>query len=228
MMKPARAGLPVATRSVVKILRSRVYEALGSERHAFPALFELDRKLLEYVPDRPGTFLEIGANDGYSQSNTYYLERRRGWRGVLIEPLPALFRICRMHRRRSRCFNFACVGDDGPETVTLYDQGLMSFAVDLPTREDRDGPGPSARVVEVPTRTLSSLIEEAGIGALDLMVVDVEGAELEVLSGLDLERHAPALLLVETAQPEAVDEAVSPVLRRIAQLTVHDYLYAAG
>jgi FkbM family methyltransferase len=226
-MKPARAGLPVAARSVVKIVRSRIFEAAGSTRYAFPGLWDLDRRLLEHVPERPGTFLEIGANDGYSQSNTYYLERHRGWRGILIEPIPSLYRICKAHRRRSICFNVACVGDQGPPTLTLVDRGLMSVAVD--SQADPNGLNDArseVRTVDVPTRTLSSAIEESGIDALDLIVIDVEGAELDVLSGLDLERHAPSLLLVETDDPEAVDATLAPRLRRTAQLTVHDYLYA--
>ena len=33
-----------------------------------------------------GTFLELGALDGNTFSNTRYYEEQRGWRGVLIEP----------------------------------------------------------------------------------------------------------------------------------------------
>ncbi len=51
--------------------------------------------------------------------------------------------------------------------------------------------------VEVPARTLSSLLDEARIGAVDFLSLDVEGLEIEVLEGLDLSRHRPAFLLVE-------------------------------
>jgi hypothetical protein len=41
----------------------------------------MDRKLDELFDGRPGFFVEAGANDGYQQSNTYYLEHLRGWSG---------------------------------------------------------------------------------------------------------------------------------------------------
>ena len=49
-----------------------------------------DKKVLKYLPTAPGFFIEAGANDGLKQSNTFYLESRRGWRGLLVEPIPEL------------------------------------------------------------------------------------------------------------------------------------------
>ena len=50
-----------------------------------PALNDLDRKLEKYLNYRDGYFIECGANDGYSQSNTYFLEKKLNWRGLLVE-----------------------------------------------------------------------------------------------------------------------------------------------
>ena len=62
------------------------------------ALNDLDRKLEKYLDFDNGVFVEAGANDGINQSNTLYLESRRGWRGVLVEALPVLYEQCRRHR----------------------------------------------------------------------------------------------------------------------------------
>ena len=51
--------------------------------------------------------------------------------------------------------------------------------------------------VRVPTRTLNSLIAEAGLSRIDFLSIDVEGMELEALSGLDLQRYPPHLILLE-------------------------------
>ena len=40
----------------------------------------------------PKFYIEIGANDGVSQSNTKYLELFYDWRGILIEPIPSVFK----------------------------------------------------------------------------------------------------------------------------------------
>src|ERR1700675_2623345 len=62
-------------------------EARYSDRLSRPALHELDIKLNAVIARDDGFFVEAGANDGYTQSNTYWLERFRGWRGLLVEPI---------------------------------------------------------------------------------------------------------------------------------------------
>ena len=58
----------------------------------YAALNQLDKQLECHLdPQQAGYFVELGANDGLMQSNTWFLEKRFGWRGVLIEPQPAAF-----------------------------------------------------------------------------------------------------------------------------------------
>lgn len=217
-------------RRAVKIQRALLFERVGSTRYSSPALNNLDQRLLSYLPKGPGVFLEIGANDGYSQSNTYFLERWCGWRGVLIEPLPSLYEVCRRIRKGSVCFNVACVADGGPHDVVLMDLDLMSVSLGLQNAQEehdrlKDRRG---RRVRVPARTLSSVLDEAGESEVDLMSVDVEGAELQVLSGLDLERHTPGHLLVETQHPQEVARVLGDRMHLVTQLSHHDYLFARG
>ena len=42
---------------------------------------ELDRKIARYVTESVGFFVELGANDGVTQNNSLFFERR-GWRGL--------------------------------------------------------------------------------------------------------------------------------------------------
>ena len=53
-------------------------------------------------PRRQRTFVELGANDGVTFSNSYLLERCHGWRGVCIEPTPSAFAKL-LQSGRDRC-----------------------------------------------------------------------------------------------------------------------------
>ena len=212
--------------ATVKTARARAAEAIGWERYSWPALNQLDQLVAPYLPDGPGTFLEIGANSGYLQSNTYYLERRRGWTGILIEPLPLHFKMCRYTRPNSICFNVACVEPDGPATVNLVNRTLESVVLGSQSAADeakRLAVRRPGKTLTVPTRTLSGCIDESPFDSITFMSVDVEGAEFSVLAGVEWDRHRPDWLLVETDYPEQL-VAACPGMIMEAKLSFHDYL----
>src|SRR5215208_4978314 len=101
-----RKALLRRRRALVRRRRRRL-EARGDDRLSRPSLHGLDSALARHLPERGGVFVEAGAFDGYEQSNTYFLERFRGWRGVLVEPVPELYREARLNRTRSQVFNCA-------------------------------------------------------------------------------------------------------------------------
>jgi FkbM family methyltransferase len=180
--------------------RNRLFEAAGSRRYSRPALHDMDRKLEELLPDGPGTFVEAGAHDGYTQSNTYYLERFRGWHGLLVEAVPELHAKARKRRPGSHVAQAALVGPDhAGGTVPIRFGDLMSTVGgdEAHAAAGASTAGRRAYEVDVPARTLSALLDDAGIESVDLLVLDVEGHELDALRGLDLNRHAPRLILVE-------------------------------
>lgn len=211
--------------------RRGIAEAVGSRRYSHPALFDMDRRLAAIMPRQGGTFFEAGAHDGYTQSNTYYLERHRGWSGVLVEPVPELRSKCERRRPRSQVFGCALVGPDHHDPdITIHFGDLMStVGADTHAASGLAVVGRSAYSVSVPARTLSSVLDEARVGALDLMVLDLEGNELEALRGLDFERHAPRHLLVETleraTQQPALDAALCSRYELLDVLSDYDLLY---
>lgn len=213
--------------------RRLLAEQLGSERYSRPALNDLDRLLGRYLPTQ-GVFVEAGANDGYRQSNTYFLERCRGWAGVLVEPVPALADQAARQRPRSRVVNAALVADDYLQpTISVRYGGLISAVEGTEgwSKEDLgealDGP---SYTVEVPARTLSSILDEAGVSAIDFLALDVEGYEERALAGLDLRRHVPRFLLIEIWNSASRRAGIEAILgdryRLLQQLTDRDFLYA--
>jgi FkbM family methyltransferase len=202
-MKP-----PPAIRYPLARMRRRWCEALGITRYSRPAINQLDRKLERHVDRDGGFFVEAGANDGYRGSNTYYLEKIRGWNGVLVEPVPALAAECRRNRR-GRVVEAALVAAAAPgETVELHFAGLMSTVAgalgDATATAKHVALGLAVQslaatyTLQVPARTLTQVLDEAGVTReIDLLSLDVEGGELAALRGLDFQRYAPRYLCVE-------------------------------
>lgn len=204
--------------------RRELFERGGSDRYSHPSLHGLDRALAELLPAGPGFFVEAGAYDGFIQSNTYWLERFRGWRGVLIEPVPHLFDRARRQRPNATVVNCALVPADYPETtVTLRYGGLMSTVRGARgagadeeshvSAGDMFGLDDVGHEVRVPARTLTSVLEEVRAPAeFELLSLDVEGFEASVLHGLDLDRFAPRVLLLEMHDVDAQRPAMEEIL----------------
>ena len=204
------------TKKHLKFAYFKTAALLGIEQ--FPALNELDRKLLRYLPKRGGTFIEVGANDGVSQSNTWFLENYRGWSGLLIEPMPDLAAMAKKFRR-------APVANVALGPTEMEGKTIELVPSDLVTRVASDS-GNDARRISVPVRALSSLLDEHRLGAVDLFSLDVEGYEVEVLRGLDFSRHAPRFILVETAKPDEVAALLGGKYELREKFSYHDYLFA--
>lgn len=215
---------------IVRGLWRRVY------RSPRPALNDLDRKLAKYLNYRNGFFIEVGANDGYAQSNTYYLEKKLGWRGVLVEAVPELYQRCRKRRRRSHVFHCALVADAAAQpTVTMHFANLMSVVDGALRTEEaqqehlRTGLEiqrlENTYTIEVPARTLASILDEVNPPPIDFFSLDVEGYELPVLQGLNLQRYRPKYILVEARFFDEVNAHLQPHYELVEQMTHHDYFY---
>jgi FkbM family methyltransferase len=218
-------------------LRRVLFEALGSDRYSHLALNDLDRKLARHLDFRGGYFIECGANDGLSQSNTYWFERFRGWRGLLIEAIPPKAAECRRNRPGATVVNSALAADHSVRFVRMQAADLMAFVVgSFESAEEERQQLQNAKQVqnlqavaefEVPARPLADILDEIAPPRPDLFSLDVEGYELEVLRGMDVTRYRPRHILVETKRLPHVQELLGSHYRLIDQLSHHDYLFRA-
>jgi len=147
-------------------------------------------EFLKYIDSQTGFYIEVGANDGISQSYTHELEKI-GWRGLLIEPSRVAFKNCIINRsNENEFYNCALVAHDGITAIKGDFDGhpMSSIGGKRLGRE---------RQVIVPARTLNSILEELEIDKIDLLSLDVEGYEAEALKGFDLKKYKPKLIVIE-------------------------------
>ena len=147
---------------------------------------------------RGGYFVEVGAADGVYLSNTYYLETRLGWTGILAEPNP---RFAEALTRRSCIVSPLCVSSTTGERVSFLNVEMGELS-----RMESVNPGDghearrqrTAERIEVETIRLNDLLERHNAPRrIDYLSVDTEGAELDILSAFDFDRWDVRAITVE-------------------------------
>lgn len=147
--------------------------------------FAQDRSLEPLLsPIKNGFFVESGAFDGESISNTVYLESL-GWQGLLIEPSANYKNIVQKHRK-AWVFHGALSPDGTSQMLHFRFGGPLGFA------------DPSAKT-EVPAEPLWKLLKsiDPKRNTVDFWSLDVEGSECGVLKGTDFTKVVVGVMLIE-------------------------------
>lgn len=145
---------------------------------------------------RDGFFLDVGCAWPKRYSNTYYLESELGWSGIGVDALPEYARRWKTQRPRSRFFNYL-VGDRSGSVETFYRAPHLPGISSVRPRDSFSGKEVAYDEVKIPTITLTKLLEDQGVTKVDLLSMDIEGAEMPALAGFDIERFRPALICIE-------------------------------
>ncbi len=157
-----------------------------------------------------GFFVEAGAYDGYRFSVSYLFEGA-GWNGLLVEALADRAAECAQRRKSSNVVNAALSHPEAPATLAFARDAAVEWNSGIAAGDE---PGD---VVE--TTTLDSLLE-GHAGAIDFVVLDLEGHELE---GFDLDRWKPRILLIENNGDDGVRKRLARHgYVRMAQLAQND------
>jgi FkbM family methyltransferase len=149
-------------------------------------------RILKNEFNKTGIYVDIGSYHPIEHSVTY-LVYLRGWRGLVVDASP---KSCALHgkfRPRDKVVN-AVVGSEDLESVDFYFHKFDELSL-INTKYPND----KSNYVKtsLPQKNINSILMSAGIGKIDLLNIDIEGAELEVLEVLDFDKYQPKIIAVE-------------------------------
>lgn len=151
--------------------------------------------LIEYIfrNQANGLYVDIGCQNPISNNNTYLLHRR-GWRGINIDLDQKNIDLFNLTRSNDINLCIALSSSKDEKNLYFYHEGsainslsssLSNYKGDFPT------------VKKIKTDTLNNVLEKKNITLIDYLNIDVEGYELEVLKGFDIEKYKPKVVTIE-------------------------------
>ena len=152
-----------------------------------------------------GIFIDIGANDGLTISNTYFLEKNCDWSGIAIEPIPSIFE--KLKSNRSCDVIHGCVtpksgkakflelvgGLNMLSTLSFNNTGLTARRL----RKNAKRSNSTINEIDVECYTLHSLAEKYNLKYVDFLSIDTEGGELEILKSINFDKLPVKIISVE-------------------------------
>lgn len=152
-----------------------------------------------------GVFIDIGAHDGITYSNTYFFEKELGWKGICFEPIKTLFEEL-ITNRSCICIN-KCVGLTQGVVQFIeakgYSQALSGMVATYHPlhlkRLQREiaAYGGSFDIITVDACAFNKTLTEHSIFEVDFLSIDTEGGELEILQSIDFATITISVIAVE-------------------------------
>jgi FkbM family methyltransferase len=159
--------------------------------------------------EEPGFFVEIGAFDGITHSNTHHLVQR-GWKGVYVEPIKEYYEACvKTHENKDgvKVYNNLISDYNGMGKIfkagegSTADEDTINFMIE---NNMEWAVGASDKVVEeVKCLTLATFLDKINCPKeIDLLVIDTESYEWKVIKTLDLKKYNIKCIVIELHENE--------------------------
>ena len=179
--------------------------------------------LKELKLKKGGFFVEFGATDGVSGSNTFLLEKEFNYKGILAEPNPNQRKNIEIERKA--IIVKECVWAKSGENLKFTDDGDLS-TLDLFKKLKN-----SKSYFNVSTISLTDMLDKYNAPPLiDYLSIDTEGSEFDILSTHDFSKYNFSVITVEhnyTEQREKIHQLLSKkgYLRKYKELSMQDDWY---
>lgn len=179
--------------------------------------------LKELKLKKNGFFVEFGATDGVSGSNTYLLEKEFGYKGILAEPNPKQRK--NISNERDAIIVEECVWTKSGEKLEFVDDGDLSTVNILKKNENNK----SSFLVN--TISLTDMLDKYNApSVIDYLSIDTEGSEYNILLNHDFSKYNFSVITVEhnfTDQREKIFKLLSKngYQRKYKELSMQDDWY---
>ena len=215
-----------------KTFESFIQFAISSAHTSTAQLFQDLWVLFELGEKHSGYFVEFGATNGVSLSNTLLLEKFYSWRGILVEPNPAY--QLDLQKNRNCEIDFRCVYSETGKTLDLRctESGEFSRLADV---NPMDGHEATYRdkyeVTSVESVRLNDLLDDYNApDEIDYISIDTEGSEFEILNSFDFTKRQVRAFTIEhnfTPMKDRIFELLTAngYTRRFASFTRFDNWY---
>jgi len=176
---------------------------LRESRSQFGEDLMLLSSLVEATGGATGSFVEIGALDGVTFSNTIALERCLGWRGLLIEGNPINYRqLASSGRLSQKVHRAVCSGRGEVEFTERGGAVAGQLSTMAASHRAQWGAQQGMSAVMVPCSSLDAIMDEAGLANATFLSLDVEGAEELVLRNVRPQRFSVLTVEIDGRNPE--------------------------
>ena len=173
-------------------------EALGLRAKSKSQMYQDLIVLLETGFKKSGYFVEFGATDGVTLSNTFLLEKNYGWTGILAEPGKTWIEDLR--KNRDCGISDYCVWSSSGEQLMFNDtlspelSTLDQFSSYDALRTART----YGRKYTVNTVSLEDLLLKFDAPLyIDVLSIDTEGSEFAILSSFNFDKYEFGLIMCE-------------------------------
>ena len=145
-----------------------------------------------------GYFVEFGATNGIDLSNTYLLEKKYGWKGILAEP--AKIWHDDLSKNRNVHIEFSCVWKASNEIVTfnMVENAELSTISEFNDRDFHSEARKNGSSYDVETISLEDLLKKHDSPKqIDYLSIDTEGSEFEILNNFDFNKYDISIITCE-------------------------------
>lgn len=161
---------------------------------------------------RFGFYVDIGAYHPIKYSNTYLLYKN-GWRGINIDARPGSMDLFEKYRPNDNNLEAAISSTEKELCYYMFDEpGLNSFSEKLSTeRNKKTSIHKIVNKIQLKTERLDKIMDKCVSASkkIDILTIDVEGAEFDVLSSMDWSKYKPTLIVVETLKCKTISDVLN-------------------
>ncbi|MFZ9847282.1 MAG: FkbM family methyltransferase [Flavobacteriales bacterium] len=152
-----------------------------------------------------GTFLEIGAYDGITNSKTHHLANI-GWQGIYVEPIKEYADKCAAIHSNNKVKVICAAISDEDKTETIFKSKLSStlLAENKNAMTDyRNSFGKSHHFTEeeVLVYSWNTFIEKFKVEVPNILIVDAEGCDWKIINSIDYTHFRPQIIFTEIFTP---------------------------